>query len=309
MPTTPGIFFQHLPDGMPVRLEMYLLIRESSEFHFYVQNVPYADLAALVAPELRPLQALIFRIPPILLNPNYWQPYSHEAESAVRDKMTGVITRQTSGGLELWRSDSITPGRYLRDNVDVPEDLILGYVIKTTGEGLLKLGTAWAESDRSSKDRFQWIAYRSLPNGSELRNAVLNGHNDMTAFRLSSPAARFAFAASGDGRMRLILPSRDLLRRAVRAALRGYLMRISGQTVSPPNDTVCEQVIRLAEGRGLSSIPERDFVNKIKTFEFTAHPGRTEWGLPDRLPDRDRPAEEKILVYYDRVAGLWAVAG
>jgi hypothetical protein len=79
------------------------------------------------------------------------------------------------------------------------------------------------------------------------------------------------------------------------------MSRCAGRAVSPPNDKVCEDFLAWAE-KGLTSASERDFVSKGTAFEFTAWPGRSPWS------PAGEPSEEHVLVYYDRVAGIWAVA-
>jgi len=113
------------------------------------------------------------------------------------------------------------------------------------------------------------------------------------------------FAASGDRRVRMAFADRANVRACARAALRGYMMRCAGRVVSPPNDLVCDQFLEHAR-RGLTSAPERDFVSKRVAFEFTAWPGRTPW--TEGWSEESHQTEDRVLVYYDRVAGIWAVA-
>jgi hypothetical protein len=133
----------------------------------------------------------------------------------------------------------------------------------------------------------------------------VDAHDDLSAFRLHSPGAVMLFSGTADRKIRMAFADRGPWRACARATLRGYMMRCSGRTVSPPNDKVCDDFLSHAH-RGLTSTPDPDFVSKGTAFEFTAWPGRTPWSQ-GWIGDEET-GEERILVYYDRVAGIWAVA-
>jgi len=300
----PGAFFQLHPPGQPVRLEMLAKIQGDQEFHFYVSGVMFAEIAPLVGSDLASTEALIFKMPPSLLNSNYWEPHTAEAEEAVREKMTSVITRDDGGTKMLWRSDAIAPGRHLRDGLDVPVELLMGTVFKVQGPDLLKLGEAWESQGPVPKDRFEWIAFRELSTGNGAIDAAIRLHDDLT---VRVPGSVMAFAADGGHRVRLVMTRRALFRRCVAAALRGYMMRCTGRAVSPPNDQTCEELIARA-WHGLTSTSDRDFVSKGTTYEFIARPGRTPWSGHPPSGSADGTDELQVLVYYDRVSGIWALA-
>ncbi len=299
----PGALFQS--GGTPVKLEVMARELGSREFHFYVADADFADLVPLIGRSLAQSQALIFKMPPGLLNPNYWEPHTKAGEDAVRARHGGVITRDDGGASWLWRSDSIAPGRLLRDGIDIPVELVDGAAFKTRGSDLLKLGQAWMASGAAATDRFEWAAFGPPAPNDGAGGVSTDAREDLGAFRVRTAGVTMIFAAAGDRKMRMAITDRAILRALARAAMRGYMMRCAGRVVSPPNDRVCDQFIGHA-GRGLSSTPERDFVSKRVAFEFTAWPGRTPWtepGTEDTASD-----EERVLVYYDRVAGIWAVA-
>jgi hypothetical protein len=75
--------------------------------------------------------------------------------------------------------------------------------------------------------------------------------------------------------------------------------------VSAPIDKVCDDFLALARW-GLTSTPDKDFVSRGTAFEFKAWMGVSPWSEP--LTGDNPPPEEQILIYYDRVAGIWAVA-
>ncbi len=304
MQTTRDLFFQQTQSAEPPPLEMFVKVREPGDFHFYCKHVSFLDVALSFGAEIRPLDCLVYRMPPGLLNPNYWEPLTRESETAVRDRMTGIVTRQEGERTLIWRSDAVAKGRLLRDGLDVPVDLIHGYVFRTTGEGLLKLGRAWA----GGRDRFEWIGFASLPEGEKAAETALTAHADLTSFRLGSADERIIFSSLDDRTVRLLFSQRAWLRRAVSAAVRGFVVGLAKQPTAYINERVGEQLVRLSDGVGFSVDPRRDFLDKGRTHEVTAHLGRTEWGMQLRPGQDALVGDEKILVYYDRISGLWAVA-
>ncbi|HEU4334376.1 MAG TPA: hypothetical protein VFT32_07775, partial [Candidatus Eisenbacteria bacterium] len=274
------------------------------EFHFYAAGVDFADLAPILAPELAGTQALIFRLPHALLNPNYWEPHTKAGEDEERARGANVIVKDSQGATWLWRSNAIAPGRYLLDGIDVPVERVPGAAFKVSGPDALKLGKAWAASGSDPADRFEWLAYKA-PAGNGAGSAPLDAQDDVDSFRLQTAGATMIFAATGAWNVRMAFASRTPLRACARAAMRGFMMRCTGRVVSPPNDHVCDDFLAHAE-RGLTSTPDPDFVSKGTAFEFSARPGLTPWTKD--LAVEQVEGEDRILVYYDRVAGIWAVA-
>ncbi len=306
-PMLPLAFFQRLPEGVKPRLEIYPRTRDGRERHFYAQDVSAADVLPLLAPALSGLEAVVYRMPAPLLNPNYWEPYTREGEAKVREKMTGLVTRQEGEQTQLWRADAVAPGRLFRDGVDVEAELVLGYAFRVKGRDLPKLAATW-DGQAGARDRFEWIAYSAIPGGEGLKDRVLQGHNDLTAFRFSVTESRIAFASSGDRRMRAIFSDPALQRKCIASAIRGYAMRTTGAVIAIPNDRVCDQLAAIGDGYGLSSSPAADFTDRFRTYEFKLHLGRTEWGLHPRAGADLNPSDAHVLLYYDRIAGIWAVA-
>jgi hypothetical protein len=293
----PGALFQTHAPGEAVRLEVMAQEAGPSEFHFYVAGADVADLAPLLSREVASTETLVFTAPPGMLNPSYWEPHTLAGEQSVRAAGGPVLTRDDQGASWLWRSDSIAPGRFLRDGIDVPVEKAEGAAFKVRGADILRLGKAWAAAGVDAKDKFEWIAFRTGATG--------DAREDLASFRLRTPGAAMLFSATGDRKFRLVFTTRGPWIACARAALRGYMSRCAGRGVSPPNDKVCEDF--LAHGRrGLTSIPDKDFISKGTAFEFTAWPGKTPWSSGWVGDSED--FEERILVYYDRVAGIWAVA-
>jgi hypothetical protein len=297
-------FLQHTHATELPRLDLFVRLREPAEHHVYLRHLSVADFAAVFEAEMRPLTALVYRMPGSLLNPNYWEPLTREAEHAVREKMAGLITRQDGERTLLWRADSIAPGRWLRDGLNVPVELLHGYLFRMSGEGLLSLGAAWT----GGRERFEWMAFSSVPEGDAGRSAALNAHNDVTAFRLSQPEQRIAYASVEDASTRLLFADRGMARKAAGAAVRGFALNCFQRPLPRINDRVCDQILRVCDGVGWTASPDRDFVDKGRAFEIACHLGRTEWGVHLHPGHPPLLGNEKHLVYYDRTSGIWAVA-
>jgi len=148
---TKDLLLQTTPGTGPHPLELFVRLEGRDEAHFHTQGLTMADFGSLFGTEVRPLDVLITRMPTELLNPNYWEPLTKEAENVVREKMAGIITRSEGDRALIFRADRISRGRLLRDGIDVPVELLNGYIFKVSGEGLLKLGQAW-----SGRGRFEW---------------------------------------------------------------------------------------------------------------------------------------------------------
>ncbi len=286
------------PPGRP--LELFVRRERPDELHLYALGFSPADFAALFEREIRPRTALIFRVPPGLLNPNYWEPLTKEAEGEVRARMGGLIARTEGDRALLWRSDRVPRSRLLRDGLDdVPAELLGGYVLRTPGDGVLRLAR-----DGGARGRFEAaLLTPPLPEPKEILGTV---HQDLVRMTRSLPAEHLLFAAQDDGLTRMVLPDEDLFRRALEAILRGFVAEATGRPVGRMGRRVLDPLADLAEGCGFSAAPE-DVRDKGRTLEVKLRRGRTPWGVTPGA-GRDVPLEHDALLYYDRTAGLWAAA-
>jgi hypothetical protein len=287
--------------GQP--LEFYTRVKSPTEHLFHARGVSFADFAELFGKEILAGEALVYRMPPSLLNPSYWEPLAKENEYAVREKMGGIVTRQEDGQALLWRSDQIAKGRLLRDGIDVPIELLQGYVFQVSGPGLLQLAEAW----RGGTGRLEFALFTKLASPS--RNETLStAHNDVSQLRISLPEERLIFTSVDDQSVRVVFGSRGDLRRAVSAVVRGFVYALTRHHVGYINERVLDSLIRVADGLGFTAHPERDFVNKHRTFEVHGQVGKTEWAVQLQPGQDPLVGDEKILIYYDRTSGIWAIA-
>ncbi len=301
--TSRDLLLQTSPGRIPHPLELFVRLDAADEFHFYTQGLTVTDFGSIFSNEIKPLDILITRIPSDLLNSNYWEPLTKEAENAVREKLTGIITRTEGDRALLFRADRVSRGRLLRDGLDVPVELLNGYLFRTTGEGLLKLGQAW-----NGRDRFEWAGLAGLPKGEIAHDTLSTVHHDLSQSRLSLREEAFLYASQDDGLARVLFAKRGHLDRAVEALLRGFVQGVAGVHVGRMSRTNVEEVIQLAEGIGLSADPARDVLNTGRTVEVKLWLGRTPWGVSPRRGREALLAKEQALLYYDSISGLWDLA-
>lgn len=291
-----------LPSGPSLArpLELFVQRKRAGELHLYSLGWTPADTAALFEREIRPRTALLYRIPPDLLNPNYWEPLTKQAEGEVRARMGGLITRTEADQALLWRSDRVPRSRILREGLDeVPAELLGGYILRTSGEGFLQLARAW-----NGRGRFEAaLLSPPLPEPKEILSTV---HEDLARMTRSLPAEDLLLSAQDDGLTRMVLSDAELFFRAFEAILRNFVAQATGRPVGRMGRRVLETLADLAEGCGFSATPAgvRD---KGRTLEVKLRRGATPWGL---TPDAGRnvPLEHDALLYYDRTAGLWAAS-
>lgn len=300
---TKDLLLQTSPGRTPPPLEFFVRLEGSDEFHFYTQGLTMADFGSIFGLEIRPLDAFITRMPSDLLNPNYWEPLSKEAENAVREKMGGIITRTEGDKALLFRADRVSRGRLLRDGLDVPVELLNGHIFRTSGEGLLKLGQAW-----TGRGRLEWAGLSGLAPGAVPADTLSTLHHDLSQSRLSLREEVFLFSSQEDGLARAVFAKRSHLDRSVEALFRGFVHGAANVHVGRMSHSILAELTSLAEGLGLSADPARDVVNTGRTVEVALWLGRTPWGVSPR-PGRDAMlAKEKALLYYDSISGLWDLA-
>jgi hypothetical protein len=282
-------------------LELFVRADPPRGWHLYAQGASLRDFGALFGRDLRGLQVLVYRMPADLLNGNYWEPLTKETENTVREKMTGLVTRTEGDRVLVWRADRIAKHRLLRDGLDVPVELLQGYVFRTTGEGLLALAKAW-----NGRGRFEWAGLTGAP-AAEIHASTLSAvHADLAQFRLSRPEEAFLYAAQGDGLVRTAFPKIEQFRKALDAELISFIKAAVPRHFSHFTPGVLDQIARVGDGLGFSAEAARDVVDKGRTVELNMTLGRTPWGV---TVSRDPLAgDDKALLYYDQMSGIWAVA-
>ncbi|HEX7898648.1 MAG TPA: hypothetical protein VF950_12865 [Planctomycetota bacterium] len=270
-------------------------------YHLYARNASLAEFATTFANEIKKLQVLVYRMPPEFLNANYWEPLTKEGENTVREKLSGIVTRGDGERVLLWRADRIAKHRLLRDGLDLPVDLLQGYVFRMSGESLIALAKAW-----DGKGRFEWVGI-SGDLGSDVHKTSLSAiHADLAQFRLSRPEEAFLYAAQGDGLVRMAFPREEAFRKALEGQLLRYATSAAPQHFARFTPRVLDQIARVGNGVGFSADPTRDVEDKGRTVEFRFALGRTPWGVTIRR--EPMVGDDQALLYYDQTSGIWAMA-
>lgn len=278
-----------------------LFLRLDRGYHLYARDLSLADFATSFARELKNLTILVYRMPPDLLNGNYWEPLTKEGENSVREKLAGIVTRTDGDRVLLWRADRIAKHRLLRDGLEVSVDLLQGYVFRMSGEGLLALAKAW-----NGKGRFEWAALSGDPTAEPHKNTLSAVHADLAQFRLSRPEEAFLFAAQGDGLVRLAVPRPDVFQKALEGQLLRYATSAVPRHFSRFTPRVLDQIAAVGDGVGFSADPSRDVEDKGRTVEFSFDLGRTPWGVAVRRDPKS--GDDRALLYYDQMSGIWAMS-
>ncbi len=289
------------PRGLPGKsyLELFVQRPENSEFHLYAANLLQAGLADALESLVRPLNIFITRMPPDLLNPSHWELLTRDAENEVRHKNVGIVTRIRKKETQLWRSDQVAPASYLRDGLEADIELLSGFIFKTDGKGLLCLDRAW-----NRRDHFEWAG---LVRGDETvpsPDTLASVHADLSQMRLSRPDEEILFSSQDEDAARLVLSDENKGLDLLGALLRGFVRGATGRHAGYPGRAFCAQIMRIAEGAGLSA-SAGDLLDTGRTVEITARRGRTRWGVQLHEPP---PDDETFFIYYDRISGIWAVS-
>jgi hypothetical protein len=282
-------------------LDLFVKLDGPRGAHLYARGLSLADFGQAFARDLKGLQVLIYRMPPELLNANYWEPLTKEGENQVREKLNGIVTRHDGERVMLWRADRVAKHRLLRDGIDVPVELLQGYVFRVSGESLVSLARLW-----SGRGRFEWVALSGDASAEPHPSTLSAAHADLAQFRLSRPDEAFLFASQGDGFARVAFRRLDLFQRALENELLRFATSAVPRHFARFTPRVLDEIARVADGVGLSSDPARDVEDKGRTVEITFDLGRTPWGLSSR---RDPSSgDDKALLYYDQMSGIWAIA-
>jgi hypothetical protein len=288
-----------LTDAQP--MDLFVRLDGPRGYHLYSRGASLADFTTTFASEIKKLQILVYRIPPDLLNANYWEPLTKEGENAVREKLAGIVTRGDGDRVLLWRADRIAKHRLLRDGLDIPVDLLQGYVFRMSGESLIALAKAW-----NGKGRFEWTGLAIDPAADIHKTTLSAVHADLAQFRLSRPEEALLYAAQGDGLVRMAFPREEAFRKALEGQLLRYATTVVPRHYARFSPRVLDQIARVGDGVGFSAFPTRDVEDKGRTVEFSFALGRTPWGVTVRHDPL--AGNDQALLYYDCSSGIWEMS-
>lgn len=296
---TAGLFLQPGLDQAQGELQAFLWTPRPDEHHFYLRGLRHSEICGLYAAGMAAAHVLVTAFDPDLLAPEFWEPYARETEEALRRSPGGAITRLSDGVRKIWRADRAkAAGRLLAKDPGAPVSLLRGRVLSGPGSFVGSLG--------DPPGLLEWAAYDALPADTE--GFALQVQADVDAFRAGATRPRYLVSVDPSGGTRVIFSSRADFRAAVNAALGGYLSSLCQDRVAPLSHRTIDQLAAAVDGVGFTSSPLGDFVDKGRTFEIHARLDGTRWGLrrPDVL-EAYGDEDARILIYYDRVSGIWEV--
>jgi hypothetical protein len=293
-----GLFLQPGPDQAQAELQLFLWRPAAGEHHFYARGLRLSEFCGVFGRALEPLQVLLASYDPALLAPEFWEPYSRDVEEQLRQAFGGSVTRADDGARRIWRADRArAAGRLLARDPGMAVSLVRGRMLAAPGAFVAGLG------DRPGL--LEWAAYDPPGDASDAFGARVQA--DLDAFRAGATRPRFLFATDPAGGTRVVFSDAAHFRAAVGAAVRGYLVSLCDDHVAAMSHDAVERLAAVADGVGLASAPLGDFVDKGRTFEITGHLGRTRWGVRKPEALESFGDEPRVLVYYDRVSGIWEV--
>jgi hypothetical protein len=292
------LFLQPGPGRKPGEFQLFLWTPAPQEFHFYLAGLGPAEFGRVFERELKAAQCLVLSYDPALLAPEFWEPSSREAEEKLRTELGGIVVRVHEGTRQLWRADRATAaGRLLAEDPGTALGLVHGRTLLAPGAFLARI----AEPPGLQ----EWAAFKALGADVEAVSGPLQA--DLEHFRLQATRPTVLFSTDAARATRVIFRSPDHRRTAVNAALRGFLVSLCDDHVAPISRRVIDMLCDVADGLGLRCAPETDFTDKGRTFELSAHLGRTLWGVRRPEAMEDLGDDTRILIYYDRVSGIWQV--
>ena len=202
--TPKDLLLQTSTGRSPAPLELFVRLQGADESHFYTQGLSMTDFGSLFGLELKPLDVLATRLPSELLNPNYWEPLTKEAETAVREKLGGIITRTEGDRALLFRADRVSRGRLLRDGLDVPVELLNGSIFR-----IYRRRAAQARPGLERPRPLRVGRPRGPPQGRPpRRDALARSITTWRSSRLSLREEVFLFSSQDDGLVRTVFAKR-----------------------------------------------------------------------------------------------------
>jgi hypothetical protein len=278
------------------QFDIFVNLKSAEESHFYCHGLTAADFASVFRRDLAGCTVYISRFSPGLLNSSYWETHTAANEQEVRAKSGGAIIKEEGGARYLWRSDHVPRGRKLRDGVGVDPELVQGNVLSVPGSEFQKI----ADALQAHKVDVRFVVVESGDN--HHLELARRAAEDTRALRRSQKNEKIVYSSRGNYITQIVFSEPELLLKGLEAAIRGFSHRISGRHVAHINHSVLKDLASHLDKAGAVCYAHRDFVVKDTHLEMTLHLGKSEWPPEIEQSWDDR----RILVYYDRTAGIWA---
>ncbi len=289
------LFLQRTTGADLYQLDLFIARRSDDEQHFYCHGLSAADFAAVFRRELTGRTVYLTKFSPGLLNPSYWEIFTAKAEQEVRGATGGAILKEEGGTRYLWRSDRVPKGRKLIEKVGLDPELVNGTTLVVPGSDFARI----ADALQGFRDDIHFAVTEAAAN--HRTETARRTAEDTRALKRSSKEELLVFASRGNLITQVVFSNRSLLLKALEAAIRGFVHRTSRMHVARINQGILDDLARVLDRLGAVAYAQRDVVVKDVHMELTLHLGKSQWP-----PETEVPHEWRVLVYYDRGAGIWA---
>lgn len=218
-----------------------------------------------------------------ILNDGYWESSSEEEKDNLRTKLGGIITDKQG---RLFRTDYCPKNRVVRDGLGVTSEVIHGSLLKVDYANFKKITDLYVNSN----EQFEFIASADSKDNFE----------DTTTLATSQ---RMIYSSSDNQTAKILFSNQEDAEKLLEYCIRRMVKNITSKHVSYLNKKTVEWLLNISDKVGFATHPLRDFADKDRSYELTLHIGKTRWGVHDGLLNND----DKVLLYYDRTSGIWAM--
>jgi hypothetical protein len=296
MVDTRDLLLQRTRNAELYQFDVYLDLQREGEKHFYCHGLSAVDFASLFRRELQGKTVLLTAFSPDLLNSSYWEESTPAGEQAVRAQMEEAVRREDQGRTWIWRSDRVPKGRTLKDEVGLDPELLPGNVLSIRGEELARM----AEALQPLRHDVRFVVLEG--GGNHKAERARAAAEDARLLRRSMQEESIVYSSRGDSIAQVVLSDDLMLLKALEGAFRGFAHRVSKIHVAHINRSILQDLANHLDRTGALAYPHRDLVLKDTHFEITLHLAKSEW------PAETEPAaDRRVLVYYDRTSGIWAL--
>ncbi len=261
-------------------VEVFIDVRSAGEIHLYALPLNIADLAFTKEPS--GMNFVLSKFDTGILNESYWEKGTSDD---VNDKF---ITKEG----HIFRHDYCPTGRLFKDELGLTGEVIGGNLVKTAWKSFQKI----CELSRNSTCPIEFSA---------LQTDAISYHdlqNSFTLFSFTTPLQKFLYSSADNRIAKIVFREKGSALKLLEAILRDLLIKLTGAHVSHINTKTLEMILDTTDKLGFTIHPERDFINKDRSFELVLNLGKTGWGVHHELFHGD----EKLFLYYDRTSGIWA---
>jgi len=270
-------------------IEVFIDKKSDGEILVKISPLNIAEFVKLFETKLRDLTFVMSKFDTSILNESYWEPVISDETETVKFEFSGVILNDKG---QVFNVDHCPPGRLLKDELNVSCELLLGNMLKVNYEGFSKIAS------QKSTAPMEWIAFEDLDSHSEKHVQLA-----LSSLSFASVSQRYLYSSNDNRVAKIIFTDRKDVNQLIQAVLRSIVIGVTDGHVAFINKKTLDDIFDIADKLGFAINGQKDFVNKDRSYELTLNLGKTRWGVNYELFHGD----ERLLVYYDRTSGIWAM--